>query len=191
MVRRSSPAGTARSTASPAPGTCVRRGRPRARPCGETPRGPRATVTRDPQTRIGCNSEMWLDYGPDPPARPAERAVGAGAHGATGKQLEDPERGRTGARVYPSVDAGTSAAAAQSGAQTSEGPAPRRPGTGRAACVRGAGGPDSETAAAGGETWFVSSRPLGARQLPRGRTEAALSRAVQGTWCLGYLFGGE
>lgn len=129
MVRRSSPAGTARSTASPAPGTCVRRTRPRARPCGETPRGPRATVTRDPQTRIGCNSEMWLDYGPDPPALPAERAVGAGAQGATGKQLEDPERGRTGARVYPSVDAGTSAAAAaQSGAQTSEGPAPRRAG---------------------------------------------------------------
>lgn len=87
-------------------------------------------MTRDPQTRIGCNAEMWLDCGPDLAARPAERAVGAGAHGVTGKQLEDPERGRNGARVYPSVDAGTSAAAAKSGSQTSEGPAPRRPGTG-------------------------------------------------------------
>lgn len=63
---------------------------------------------------------------------PRSERLAAGAHGGTGKRLEDPERGRNGARVYASVDAGTSAAgAAKSGSQTSEEPAPRRPGTGR------------------------------------------------------------
>lgn len=77
MVRRSSPAGTAWSPAGPSRGTCPRRTRPRARHCGDTPRGPRAPGTRDPQRRIGCDSEMRLDDRPDPPARPAERAVGS------------------------------------------------------------------------------------------------------------------